>query len=88
MNFRTSYPTAKFVHLGDSFNIKGVDGLLIPFDATSGAGQDVDVVLSDGTTTIPVSFDESNNTISVESFTYSVGESFILDGEKASVVDA
>ena len=79
--------TTSFINLGDSLNIKDVNGLLLPFTTTSGTGQDVDVVLSDNSTTLPISYDEAANTITVEGVVYSPGDVFILDGKKITVLE-
>ena len=76
-----------FINLGDSLSIREVNGLLLPFEVTSGAGQDVDVVLSDETTTVPISYDDTVNTITVAGVVYSPGDTFILDGKKITVFD-
>ena len=75
-----------FVAVGENINIADVDGLLLPFDTTSGAGQTVTLTLSD-TTTVPVTYDEVANTITVESVTYSSGDAIYLDGNKLEVFD-
>ncbi len=81
-NFNTS-----FVKLGDSIGINDVNGLLIPFDDTKGGGQSVGVVLSDQSTNVSVTYDDTNNTISLNSNVYNPGDVFILDGKKVRILD-
>ena len=76
-----------FVNVGGNISITDVDGILLPFDNTSGAGQTVYLTLSDNVTTVPIVYDEASNTIGVESVTYSAGDSFALDGNEIEVFD-
>lgn len=76
-----------FINLGDELSIDAIDGVLLPFVEASTPGQDVSVVLSDGSTIVGINFDETVNTITVNGVTYSPGDSFILDGKKVSVVE-
>jgi len=75
-----------FVEPAGVVNLADVDGLLLPFDSTSGAGQTIDLTLSDATT-VPVAYDEVNNTISVENVSYDDGDAIYLDGNKLEVFD-
>ena len=79
--------TTSFINLGDELSIDAIDGVLLPFVKSSAPGQDVSVVLSDGSTVVGINFDEVVNTITVNGVTYSPGDSFILDGKKVSVVE-
>lgn len=76
-----------FIRLGESLTINQTSGLLIPFDGSNGSGQGVTVVLSDDVTGVAVTYDDSNNTIDVNSTVYSPGDVFILDGQKTRVLD-
>ena len=76
-----------FINLGDELSIDAIDGVLLPFVEASTPGQDVSVVLSDGSTTVGINFDEAVNTITVNNVVYSPGDSFVLDGKKVTVVE-
>lgn len=76
-----------FINLGDELSIDAIDGVLLPFVEASTPGQDVSVVLSDGSTTVGINFDEVVNTITVNNVVYSPGDSFVLDGKKVTVVE-
>lgn len=73
-----------FVDSAGVVNLASVDGILLPFEASSGAGQSVTLTLAD-TTTTSITYDEANNAIAVESGTYTAGDTFILDGNKMEV---
>lgn len=76
-----------FVNRGDILNILGVESTLLPFYETSGSGQTVTLRLSDNSTNVPITYDESTDSITVDSVTYTNGSSFILDGRKAKVYE-
>lgn len=76
-----------FLKLGGSISINQTSGLLIPFDDSNGSGQGVTVVLSDDVTGVAVTYDDSNNTIDVNSNVYSPGDVLLLDGQKTRVLD-
>lgn len=76
-----------FVNLGDSLNIKDIDGVLIPFKSATGPGQSVNVVLSDNVTVENLSYNDTNGSITVGTQAYFPGDTFILDGKKAKIVD-
>ena len=76
-----------FINLGDILSIKDINGVLLPFESTGGNGQDVNVIYSDDVTTEAIVYDEVNNNITVESVTYSPGESFVINGLKATVLE-
>lgn len=78
--------TTSFVDLGGQTNIVGNDGVLLPFEGSRGAGQTINLTLSD-TTTVPITHDEVLNTISLEEVTYSAGDSFVLDGNAIEIFD-
>ena len=79
--------TTSFVDLGETISITGIDGVLLPFDDSSGAGQTVSLTLSDNITTVPIVYDEVGNTITIESVTHSTGDIFVLDGNAVEVFD-
>lgn len=74
-----------FVGLGDTLSIAGVKGVLLPFDESTGSGQGVGLVLTDGSTS-GVEYDEQYDTITVDGAVYYPGDSFVLDGQKTTVV--
>jgi len=59
---------------------------LVPFNESSGSGQDILIELSD-TSTVQVSYDETNNSVSVDGQNLQVGEYSVVDGKKCSVRD-
>jgi hypothetical protein len=74
-----------FINLGDTLSIKDISGVVLPFDPASGTGQGVNVILSDDTTTVPIVYDETQDTVTVNSVVYYPGQSFILNGKKVTV---
>lgn len=76
-----------FINIGDTLSIKEISGVVLPFETSSGTGQDVNVTLSDDATTIPITYDEAANTITVNGVVYYPGDKFVLDGKKVTVVD-
>lgn len=78
---------ASFIKLGDTLSIKEISGVLLPFTAESGAGQDVNVVLSDDVTSVLIAYDETANTLRVGEEVHGPSDSFILDGKKAIVLE-
>ena len=77
-----------FVALGGEFNTRDVlnSGVLLPFVETTGSDQGAGAVLSDGTT-VPIDYNDTNNSITVSGVTYVVGDTFIFDGLKVTVTD-
>ena len=84
-----SNPSVKssFIKNGETLSINDVESALIPFYSFSGSGQNISFILSDNVTTVPITFDETSESITVDSVTYSTGDSFILDGKKVTVYD-
>lgn len=76
---------SKFVNLGANVTVSGSEALVVPFSKDAGSGQSVSLTLSDSSV-VAVAYDEVSEAITVESTTYAAGESFILDGKKATVV--
>ncbi|CAM9364842.1 unnamed protein product [Pylaiella littoralis] len=76
---------ARFVNRGDTTTTDAA--LLVPFDEESGAAQAVTLSLSDGVTSVAVNYDETSNTIGVESSVYAPGDSFVVDDKKCTVLD-
>ena len=78
--------TSTFVNQGDSYPIEDESSLIIPFNPDSGSSQTVSMVLSD-TTTVPVVYDEVNETIEISGVVYSSGDTAIIDGRKMTVTN-
>lgn len=68
-----------FVKRGEQVNVSNSDAVLVPFEASEGAGQSVTMELSD-TSTVSVAYDEVNNDISVDGTTYAVNDACICIG--------
>jgi len=79
--------STSFINLGDTLSIAEINGVLLPFEETTGAGQNVNVTLSDGTTTVAVDYDETVNSVTVDSVVYYPGDSFVMDGKKVTVIE-
>lgn len=86
------YADAKFVNRGGMQRIREaesetiVEALLLPFDATSGSGQNISLQLSDDSTKT-VEYDDVQNTVAVDSSVYSPGDTFVIDGLKCTVFE-
>lgn len=76
---------SKFVRRGEDLSIKDTRSTIIPFYPEIGAGQTINFVLSDNSTTVPILYEETSDSISVDSVTYGDGDSFVLDGQKVTV---
>lgn len=76
-----------FIKNGETLSIKNVTSTLIPFTTFSGTGQNVTFILSDDVTTVPITYDETLDNITVNSVSYNIGDSFILDGKKVTTYD-
>ncbi len=75
-----------FVRLGETLRIQEVSGVLLPFTEGSVSGQDVSVILSDGSTTVDIDYDEEADGITVNGAVYYPGDTFVLDGKKVTVL--
>lgn len=73
--------TTTFVNLGDSLSIENVDSLIIPFTGGAGASQSASMILSDSTS-LTLSYDDTNNTVIVGGSVYSSGDSIITMDRK------
>ena len=70
-----------FVENGSTVTLSDNSSFYIPFESTAGSGQQVTLTLSD-TTTVLVEYNELTGKIQIDgTTTYSVGNSFILDGK-------
>lgn len=71
---------------GGTSTVPSGKAVLFPFNPIDGPSQDATLELSD-TTTINVSYDDSTNEIDVGGTVYSVGDNFVLDGQRVTVYD-
>jgi len=75
-----------FVASGGTLNITTLDGVLLPFHSTLGAGQTASVTLNNGTT-VPITYDETTNSIIIDSVSYTSGDSLVLSQHAIEVFD-
>ena len=75
---------AKFVKRGDTIKTEGSD-LLVPFLETDGSGQSFNLEV-DGTT-VMVGYNETSNTVVVDSVEYGIGDTLLLDGKKCTITE-
>lgn len=75
---------ASFINIGDTVGLEDASVFYIPFEPIGGSGQEVNLNLSDSSTSI-LTYDESNETITVDGVTYSPGDTFYLDGKIVEV---
>ncbi|CAN0244307.1 unnamed protein product [Ectocarpus sp. 6 AP-2014] len=78
--------TAKFVNRGSTVSVSDSTSLVAPFSDDGGSGQSFNMTLSD-TSTVTVLYDETNNSVTINSTSYSPGESLVLDGKKVVVYE-
>lgn len=71
---------------GSTSTIPSGNSIIFPFTPSEGGSQSATLELSD-TSTVVVTYDESNNQIDVGGTTFSEGDKFILDGKKVTVYD-
>lgn len=77
---------SKFVNRGGSVSITDSEALVAPFSTDAGPGQAVTLTLSDASS-VAVSYDENTEAVTVGATSYTLGESFVLDGKKTTIVD-
>ena len=78
--------STSFVSHGETISLLSVDGLLLPFNASSGPGQTVSLTLSDNTTIVPIAYDEVEGSLTIESAnTY--GDTLYVDGYELNVFE-
>lgn len=75
-----------FVKLGETTSIVGEEVLLVPFNQGAGSEQSASITLSD-TSTVTLTYDETENTIGINGSTYSPGESTIIDQQKVTIMN-
>ena len=78
--------TSKFVNRGGIVAVEDSEALVAPFSKDGGPGQSVSLTLSDSSI-VAVLYDETTEAITVGSTSYASGDSFVLDGKKATIVD-
>ena len=77
---------SKFVNRGANVSIENSEALVAPFSTDAGAGQSVSLTLSDSSV-VALSYDETTEAITVGLTSYTSGDSFVLDGKKATILD-
>ena len=77
---------SKFVNRGANVNISGLEAVVAPFTKDAGSGQSLSLTLSDDSV-VDLSYDETTEAITVGTTSYTSGDSFLLDGKKATLVD-
>ena len=75
-----------FVNRGSTVSVADTDAIIAPFSTDGGSGQGVFLTLSDAST-VSVAFDETTEEVTVDGTSYDAGDSLILDGKKATIVD-
>jgi hypothetical protein len=76
----------KFVNRGSAVDVSKSEALIAPFSEDAGSGQTFDMTLSDSSTAT-VTYDETTNSVTIDSITYSPGDSFVLDGKKVVIYE-
>lgn len=79
--------SASFVSQAGVINLASVTALLLPFTPSSGPAQSVSLTLVDNTTTASILYDETEGSLTVESVTYTSGDTIYLDGYELSVTE-
>lgn len=83
---RSGATKSKFVNRGANVSIEDSEALVAPFSKDAGAGQSVSLTLSDSSI-VSVAFDETTEAVTVGATSYTSGDSFVLDGKKATIID-
>lgn len=78
--------SARFVKRGETVEIEGQSTLFVPFSSDAGSAQEVGIQLSDSSS-VTLSYDETNGTVGIGGLTYSVGDFLVLDGKKISILE-
>ena len=77
----------RFVKRGENIRLEKDEVLSVPFSPDAGAGQTVSFTLSDDST-VSVVYDETTEYITIDGVAYQSGDTFVLDGQKVTLVDA
>ena len=75
-----------FVSTGGELSMVGVNNVLLPFDQDSSDAQNVVLKLSDESE-VSVSLDQELGGVDVDGEKYAIGDYFVLDNKKVTVVD-
>lgn len=77
----------RFVKRGETVRLAKDEVLSVPFSPDAGAGQKVSFTLSDDST-VSVEYDEATEHITIDGVAYASGDTFVMDGQKVTIVDA
>ena len=84
-NIGSKITKSSFLKRGETAVLDGSeDSISIPFNTSSGAGQDASLTLTNASTVL-VQYDETTEDVTVDGNTYTPGQSFILDGKKVTI---
>lgn len=75
-----------FINRGANVTIADSEALVAPFTVDAGSGQSVSLTLSDSSV-VTLLFDETDESVTVGTTAYNSGDSFVLDGKKATIID-
>ena len=78
------FVSATFVNRGGTVSVENASAVVLPFDADAGLLQTANLTLTD-TSTEAVDYDETAESITIDSVEYFVGDVLILDGKKVTV---
>lgn len=76
--------TSKVTFVNDGHAVSTNNSILLPFGGSSESGQAITINLSDAST-VSVTYNEVNNSLSIDGSTYQVGDSMVFDGKKMTV---
>lgn len=77
---------SKFVNRGANVGISDSESIVAPFSTDAGSGQSVTLTLSDSSD-VTLSYNETTEAVTVGGTEYASGDSFVLDGKKATIID-
>lgn len=77
---------SKFVNRGSNVDISDTEAIIAPFSTDGSSGQDMFLTLSD-TSVVNVTYDETTEEVTIGNTSYNIGEYFVLDGKKVTIVD-
>lgn len=77
--------SVKFVKRGETLQTNG-SNVLVPFVQTEGSGQQVNLEVEEGTT-VAVGYEETSNSVVIDSTTYSIGDTLVLGSQKCTITD-
>ena len=80
------FPNAKILDRGDTVEVKEVQAVLLPFEESAGSNQTINLQLSDGSTS-SVLYNETDETITINSEVYGVGDYTVIDNQKVFVYE-